>query len=114
MIPRQFVTCSDESCPFCEEKQCRSPFVVINEKGQCSIRESGPYDNKASTESYVEIRECQCQKCNHWEVDEYLNMGACGFRESLVFAQYKNEPLGPKCREFEKQIPPPGFAANNV
>jgi len=114
MPTMQFISCSDESCPFNEGKSCRAPFIAINEVGKCMIREDGPFVNKAPTENYVEIRECRCQKCNHWELDEALNIGRCGLGESLFMVQYKNEPLGPKCNTFTKQIAQPGFSAPNV
>ena len=110
----QFVSCSDQSCPFNEQKGCRSPFIIVVENGKCSIRESGPFDNKASIETYVDIKECRCQKCHHWELDEATNIGRCGFADSLFFNQYRNEPLGPICNTFEKQVQQPGFSAPNV
>jgi hypothetical protein len=78
------------------------------------IRVGGPFENKSQTEQYVEIRECRCQKCNSWELDEVMNIGVCGLRADLFFAQYKNEELGPKCNVFDKQIATPGFSAPNV
>lgn len=107
----QFVSCSDESCPFNEGKNCRAKLIAINELGQCMIRENGPFSDKSQTEQYVEIRECRCQKCNHWELDEELNVGRCGLADSLHFMQHKDEQLGPKCIVFEKQITQPGFSA---
>ena len=107
----QFVSCADESCPFNEGKGCRAPFIAINELGQCMIREGGPFENKSATENYVEIKECRCQKCNFWELDEAINVGRCGLGENLFFMQYKDLQLGPKCNVFDKQIPEPGFSA---
>lgn len=114
MTPMQFITCSDEGCPFNKDKSCRAPFVMIDDNGRCLIRDHGPFTFKSETEQYVEIRECRCQKCNHWELDESINMGTCGLRENLHFIQHKDEPVGPKCSNFEKQIEQPGFNAPNV
>lgn len=114
MTPMQFVSCSDTACPFNEGKSCRAPFIAINELGQCMIREYGPFENKATTESYVEIRECRCQKCHHWELDDASNVGTCGLRDDLVFIQLKDLVLGPKCNAYNKQISSPGFSAPNV
>lgn len=114
MIPMQFVACGDESCPMNEGRTCRAPFIAIDDEGRCMIREGGPFTLKSSTENYVEIRECRCQKCNFWELDEANLVGACGLRENLFFEQHKDQPLGPKCSAFEKQIEKPGFSAPNV
>lgn len=114
MTPMQFVACGDESCPLNESKSCRAPFIAIDENGQCMIRENGPFLNKSQTENYVEIRECRCQKCNHWEKDQATEVGTCGLREDLFFNSFKNEALGPKCSALEKQIEKPGFSAPNV
>lgn len=111
MSTTQFVSCGDQSCPFNESKTCMAPFIAINEQGFCMIREGGPFDNKAQSENYVEIKECRCQKCNYWELDEAINVGRCGFGEKLFFVQYKDAPLGPKCNTFDKQIEQPGFSA---
>ena len=114
MSTMQFVTCGDESCPFNENKTCRAPFIAINELGLCMIREGGPFKDKSDVDKYVEIRECRCQKCNFWELDEALNIGRCGLGDPLFFNQTENSPLGPKCSTYEKQIGQPGFSAPNV
>lgn len=114
MTPMQFVGCSDESCPFNLSKTCRAPYIAIDEEGRCMIREGGPFTTPSPTEQYVEIRECRCQKCNSWELDEETGIGTCGLRDSLVFIQQKDQQVGPKCTVFEKQISQPGFTAPNV
>ena len=75
MPTMQFISCSDESCPFNEGKSCRAPFIAINEVGKCMIREDGPFVNKAPTENYVEIRECRCQKCRRIRLDRLVGGG---------------------------------------
>lgn len=116
MTPLAFVACNDTACPLNEGKQCRAPFIAVNEHGICIIRDSGPHHNKSETERYVEIMECQCQKCNHWEVDEAKNVGSCGFRDKLFFNQFKlaDGTYGPPtCNEIAKQISQPGFPKNS-
>lgn len=112
MPEMQFVACSDESCPLNQQKSCRAPFIAIDENGRCMIREGGPFANMAQTEQYVEIRECRCQKCASWELDEVHQVGSCGLKESLTFVQKKDEQIGPKCTVIDKQIAQPGFSAN--
>lgn len=115
MAPMQFVSCNDITCPLNEGKQCRAPFIAVGVDGKCLIRDNGPLDGKSETEKYVEIRTCQCQKCNYWELDEARNVGSCGLRESLFFSQDRNEDktLGkPECDTYKKQISQPGFSAN--
>ena len=110
----QFVSCSDDSCPLNVDKQCRAAFIAIGDDGKCMIRDGGPFDNKSPTESYVEILECRCQKCNHWELDEEHNMGSCGLRDSLFFDKPRMSSAAPKCSIIAKQITQPGFSAPNV
>lgn len=113
MTPMQFVSCSDVSCPFNELKQCRAPFIAIDEQGLCVIKEGGPFGNKSQTERYVEIKECRCQLCNYWELDDSTNIGSCGLRENLHF-EARKDLVGPKCSTYDKQIEKPGFSAPNV
>lgn len=115
MTPMQFVSCSDTTCPMNQDKQCRAPFITINQDGTCKIRDAGPYDGKAETEKYVEIKECQCSKCNHWEQNAATLIGACGLHSNLFFDRKKvqEDAYGkPVCDTFHKQITPPGFAAS--
>jgi len=107
----RFVSCMDESCPLNETKQCRAPMIAIGTNGACLLRENGPFEGKSETEKYVEISECRCQKCNHWELDEVSNTGVCGLAENLTFLQHKNEPLNPQCQTFEKQISAPEYTS---
>jgi hypothetical protein len=99
----QFVSCNDTSCPLNQSKQCRAPFIFVDENGTCSIRNAGPHDNKAEVETYVDLKRCDCTKCDNWEED-LLGAGTCGFRGNLFFTD-KNI-----CHEFEKQVGEPGFA----
>jgi hypothetical protein len=69
------------------------------------IRMNGPHDGKVEVESYVDLRRCDCSKCNHWEKDENLGHGVCAFGGNLFFNN------GNICHEFAKQIGEPGFAA---
>jgi hypothetical protein len=109
MERKQFVACADESCPMNADRQCRSPFIVVDEDGFCALRKNnGPFpikSQKSQTESYVTIRECKCLHCRHWEVDEETEFGACGIRDDLFF-NIRN-----MCDAFEKQIEEPGFAS---
>jgi hypothetical protein len=99
----QFISCNDVDCPLNESKQCRAPFIFVAADGTCSVRNSGPYDNKAEVESYVNLKRCECTKCDHWEEDA-MGEGSCGFRGNLFFTAVNI------CHEFEKQIGEPGFA----
>lgn len=99
----QFIACSDTKCPLNTSKQCRSPFIFVDEEGRCSIRESGPYDNKSDVEKYVDLKQCDCSKCDHWE-ENSLGVGSCGFGGDLFFG---NKNI---CYQFEKQIGDPGFS----
>jgi len=110
----QFVTCNDGSCPLNQQGSCRAPFIALDDQGRCLIREGGPFTNIAQTEQYVEIKECRCQKCASWELDEETNVGRCGLGDSLTFVQHKDQQVGPKCNVFDKQIAQPGFTAPNV
>lgn len=124
----QFVSCNATSCPLNEQKQCRAPFIAIDADGRCKIMKGGPFDNKAQTENYVEIRSCDCEGCSFFERDEVTNDGQCGQREDLFFSIVQNitpkmnnlkdqvivaegKDLPPVCYTFAKQIKPPGYAA---
>lgn len=114
MIPVYFVACTDITCPLNQDRQCRAPFISIDSDGKCMIREGGPFHGKSPTEKHVEIIECQCQKCHHWELDEATNIGACGLRADLFFRQEigKDSVLGPpSCNEYSKQVNPPDSRA---
>lgn len=110
----QFIACTDSTCPMNEDKQCRSPFIMVDEEGFCSLRKtSGPFDAKSLTENYVDLRECKCYGCDHWELDEATGYGVCGLHEDLFFSirQMANGDAFPKCMAFDKQIDPPKFTA---
>lgn len=110
----RFVACSETSCPMNCDKQCRAPFLMVDENGYCMIRDGGPYDNKAATESYVDIRECRCKSCNHWEKDEsgVVPVGVCGLGSDLFFSlRSKDGNPASICSDFDKQVDQPGFAA---
>lgn len=98
----QFVSCSDVGCPMNSGKQCRAPFIFVDADGRCSIKANGPYDNKAAIESYVDLKTCDCERCDHWEQDNQ-GKGVCGFRADLFFGP------GNICHEFDKQIGQPGY-----
>lgn len=104
----QFIACSETSCPMNEDKQCRSPFVLVDHAGHCLIRENGPHDEKSQTESYVDLQECGCKKCAHWEENPY-GAGDCGFRADLFFRRLAEG--GPVCSQFADQIGEPGYTA---
>jgi hypothetical protein len=87
-----------------DQKQCRAPFIFVDKDGSCMIRSQGPFENKSEMERYVDLQECHCKKCRHWEVDEATDMGQCGFRAPLFF-----DKAG-KCDEFAKQVEEPGFS----
>ena len=91
------------------DKQCRAPFIAVEEDGRCIIKDEGPYGKKSDTERYVEIEECRAQKCNHWEKDEVTGRGTCNLSSEMFFLAGKIGP--PKCVDFLKQIDEPGFAA---
>lgn len=109
----QFVTCNETTCPFNEGRECRASFLMIDSNGKCVIKDKGPFDGKAVTQNYVDIRECRCKVCNHWEKDELTEIGQCGLRDSLHFNQRKvdpNQPTGPSqaaCSTFEQQVEQP-------
>jgi hypothetical protein len=113
MNPREFITCCDTSCPLNDGKRCFGKTINISEDGTCNVRDSGPFEDKAEIEPYVEIAECQCQKCNHWEIDGSTDKGTCGLREPLTFILKRDLTTGeygkPLCNAFSKQINQPGF-----
>lgn len=114
----QFISCNAEECPLNEDKQCRAPWIVADESGKCLIRANGPYDGKSETEKYVDLMECRCEQCRHWERDQSTLLGQCGLGTDLFFnlkwvenpADPENPtPVGPVCNDYDKQIsePPP-------
>lgn len=111
----QFISCTDGGCPMNEDKQCRSPFILVDEEGFCALRRiDGLFDAKSLTENYVDLRECKCFGCNHWELDEASGYGICGLREDLFFSirAAANGDEFPKCIAYDKQIDQPKFTAN--
>jgi len=87
---------------------------MVDEDGRCAIRDGGPHEDKSPTEKYVELRECNCKSCNHWEEDKATQKGDCGLHEDLFFKilnikdEYnpkKSQPDGPFCHAYDKQIP---------
>jgi hypothetical protein len=115
----QFVACACLDCPMNEGKQCRAPFIFVDKNGLCTIKDNGPYDNKSAMERYVDLQECHCDRCRHWEMDEATQMGQCGFRSDLFFNKEVStlvsgsgaeQRVSSKCEEFAKQIPEPGFS----
>jgi 23S rRNA G2445 N2-methylase RlmL len=111
--PMRFVACTEESCPMNDTRQCRAQWISFDEHGFCLVRMEGLTGKKSPTERHVEITECRCQKCNHWELDETAcaNIGSCGLGADLVVIQHKNQPLGPKCSIFDRQISEPPYSA---
>lgn len=104
----QFVTCNETTCPFNENRECRASFLMIDKDGKCAIRDKGPFDGKAQTQGYVDIRECRCKGCNHWEEDDLTKIGQCGLRESLHLNSRKvDDKLTAACSAFEKQVAQP-------
>lgn len=99
-----------------QDKQCRSPFIVVSEDGTCEVcLNNGPFGVKSATENYVELRECKCFACDRWELDEASGFGACSLHGDLFFdvrRAAEDIPEAPKCSEYDKQIEPPGFAAH--
>ena len=109
----QFVSCNDESCPLNEGKNCRASWLMVDEDGKCAIRDQC-HDEKSTIETYVDLKECRCESCNNWELDEASQIGQCGLREDLFFRLKKTLKdkkevfLGPFCFSYEKQISEPG------
>lgn len=102
-----FVSCSMTSCQLNEMRQCRAPFLMVDINGDCVILESGPHDNKSQVENYVEVKECNCKRCNYWERNEVNGLGKCGNTEPLHFG---NRLTKSKCHSVELQIDePPAF-----
>lgn len=83
---------------------------MVDQDGRCIVRHDGPHENKSVTDNYVEIRECSCQKCNHWELENDGETGKCGLGAGLALVD-KSEDHGPICSDYKKQIGEPGFAA---
>lgn len=109
----QFISCTATDCPLNCDKQCRAPYIMVDEAGKCAIRDGGPYLGKSAIENYVDLRECKCSSCSFWERNEVSQLGQCGFRADLAFSYKKGTDQktteGPFCRERQKQIdsPPP-------
>lgn len=82
-VNMRFVSCTDESCPLNSQRQCRGPYIMLGENGECVTRIEGPHDNKSETEDYVEIRECCNTRCIHWQQDEESEIGVCGLADDL-------------------------------
>jgi len=106
----QFISCLATSCPLNEDKQCRSPSITVDADGKCMIRDAGPYNAKSETENYVNLQNCSCKGCRHWEGDDSDTVGQCGFRENLFFSLLEGEEI-PTCDEFQRRIGQPGFMA---
>lgn len=111
----RFVACTCISCPMNGDKQCRAPFLMVDEDGHCLIKDAGPYTNKAPTESYVDIMECRCKSCQHNEKDESMATPrfVCGLGEDLFFKlRQVNDKEVALCHAYEKQVTNflPGFA----
>jgi len=104
-----FVSCSVSTCPLNESKQCRAPFLMVDLNGNCALLKTGPYDNKSLIENYVEVKECNCKRCNYWERNEASGLGKCGNTEPLHFDKRDEKA---KCHAVETQIEePPPFEA---
>ena len=101
-----FVSCNLTSCPLNEQRQCRSPFLMVDIDGKCAISENGPFDNKSAIENYVEVKECNCKRCNFWERNEVTGLGKCGNTEPLHFNDRNKKA---SCNGFETQIDEPSF-----
>lgn len=111
MTPMRFVSCTDADCPLNESNVCRASFIRIGNSGRCKAKKDHVSQPKSQTDQYVEIQECQCQKCDHWEFDQSTGAGSCALGNDLVFLKTSNSPL---CNDYMKQIDSPGFTATNV
>lgn len=109
----QFIACTADECPLNEDRQCRAPWIAVDEDGRCMILDTGPYDDKSPTEKYVELKGCKCSDCNHYEIDKETLRGDCGLGEDLFFKMLEvkddHDPKrgqrdGPFCHAYDKQI----------
>lgn len=112
---QRFVSCTATSCPMNSDKQCRAPFLMVDQEGKCLIMDNGPHECKSPTENYVDIKECRCKGCNHWELNEsgHQPIGSCGLGADLFFRLIKDDDgvASAGCHDFQKQIKPPDFTA---
>lgn len=104
-----FVSCNLTTCPLNEQRQCRSPFLMVDLDGKCVIPATGTHDTKSPIENYVEVKECNCKRCDYWVRNEVSGLGQCGNTEPLHF-NLRNQDLA-VCNTYENQIEEPTFGA---